>query len=104
MSKYSARNCNIFLGLFSPMKFELKNYKGYDITKLKDSIRFLEVILNRGGTAGGLIALYFNGKVCDYKELPNPDDKVGLQKWYDYIEHKNAKSFLLKIRKLIKNK
>lgn len=103
-SKYSARNCNIFLGLFSPMKFELKNYKGYDITKLKDSIRFLEVILNRGGQAGGLIALYFNGKVCDYKELPNPDNKIELQKWYDYIEHKNAKSFLLKIRKLIKNK
>ena len=42
--------------------------------------------------------------VCDYKELPNPDNKIELQKWYDYIEHKNAKSFLLKIRKLIKNK
>ena len=46
-SKYTARNANLVLGLFSPFKFELPQYKGYDITKFKDNIRFLKVYVNR---------------------------------------------------------
>ena len=46
-SKYIARYCNILLGLFSPYKFEMKEYKGYNVTRFKDNIRFLEVLVNR---------------------------------------------------------
>lgn len=89
-SKYSSRDCNILLGLFNPFKHELPDYKGYDITKLKDHCRFLEVILNRGGQMGGLIALYFDGAVCQWSELPKAGDVNGLSKVYSYIEsHKN---------------
>ena len=38
---------NIVLGLFSPFKFSLREYEGYDITKFRDNIRFLEVLVNR---------------------------------------------------------
>ena len=41
------KTCNILLGLFSPYKFEMKEYKGYNITRFKDNIRFLEVLVNR---------------------------------------------------------
>ena len=84
--------CNVLLGLFNPFKHELPEYQKYDITKLKDKCRFLEVILNRGGTSGGLVGLYFDGAVCDWIELPRPEDKIGLQKVYNYINKLNTPS------------
>ena len=104
-SKYSARNCNVFLGLFSPFKFELSDYHGYNIQVFRDNIRFLEVVLNRGGTAGGLVALYFNGAVCKYVELPRPDDTIAMEKWYSWLKarrNKKAKTFFMKISKIFK--
>lgn len=96
-SKYTARNCSVFLGLFSPVKFELNNYKGYNIELFRDNIRFLEVVLNRGGSQGGMVALYFNGKVCDFVELPKPDDRVEMDKWYSWLRSRgrNVKSFFI---------
>lgn len=46
-SKYTSRDTNVVLGLFSPMRFNLSEYEGYDITKFRDNIRFLEMIVNR---------------------------------------------------------
>lgn len=98
-SKYSARDCNLLLGLFSPYKHELPEYYKYDITKLKNNCRFLEVILNRGGNVGGTIALFFDGATCNFSELPPPDDKTKLQIVYNYLDkirNKNKnKSFTL---------
>ena len=37
-SRYPARDCNLMLGLFSPYKFGLESYLGYDIKKFKDHI------------------------------------------------------------------
>lgn len=91
-SKYTSRDSNIVLGLFSPMRFELKEYMGYDITKFKDGIRFLEVIVNRDGEMGGIIALYFDGAVSSYRELPLPGDSVGINKVYDFMFKNRMKS------------
>lgn len=85
-SKYSARDCNLLLGLFSPFKYELPEYKGYDITKLRDNCRFLEVILNRGGKVGGLIGLFFDGATCTFAELPSPNDKTAMNQVYQYLQ------------------
>lgn len=84
-SKYTARNANIVLGLFSPFKFELPQYKGYDITKFKDNIRFLKVYVNRDGEMGGVCPLFFDGAVCDFRELPRPDDSINIKKIYEYL-------------------
>lgn len=46
-SKYTSRDSNVVLGLFSPFRFALKEYEGYDISRFRDNIRFLEVIVNR---------------------------------------------------------
>lgn len=85
-SKYTSRDANVVLGLFSPARFGLVEYMGYDITKLKDNVRFLEVIVNRDGEMGGIIALYFDGAVCTFKEMPKPDDVEGLKKVYERIK------------------
>lgn len=85
-SKYPARDCNVMLGLFSPFKFELPNYYGYDIQRFKDNIRFLEVCINRGGNAGGIIGLFFDGATCNFYELPSPNDDSKIAKVYEYLD------------------
>ena len=81
-SKYVSRDADIVLGLFSPFRFGITEYFGYDISILKDHIRFLEVIVNRNGEMGGLLPLWFDGAVCDFRELPLPDDKAGMDAIY----------------------
>ena len=34
----------------------------------------MEVLINRGGSPGGIIALYFDGAVNYFSELPRADD------------------------------
>lgn len=89
-SKYPSRDCNVCMGLFSPLKHDIKLYEGYDITKLKDNVRFLELLINRSGSPGGLIALYFDGAVCNFAELPLPTDKPAIQRVYDALERRRA--------------
>lgn len=86
-SKYIARDCNILLGLFSPFKYELEDYKKYNINIFRDNIRFLEVLVNRDGEMGGLCPLFFDGAVCDFQELPLPTDTTGINQMYKYLEY-----------------
>lgn len=106
-SKYTSRDSNVVLGLFSPFRFALKEYEGYDISKFKDNIRFLEMIVNRDGEMGGLCPLFFDGAICQFNELPLPTDKAALQQVYNYMEsirgRKTNKSFFSKSIKTIKN-
>ena len=85
-SKYVSRDCDIVLGLFSPFRFGITEYFGYDITILKDHIRFLEVIVNRNGEMGGILPLWFDGAVCDFREMPKPEDKTALDKIYQHCK------------------
>lgn len=105
-SKYTSRDSNVVLGLFSPFRFALKDYEGYDISKFKDNIRFLEMVVNRDGEMGGLCPLFFDGAVCQFEELPRPENKEALQQVYNYLtslRNKTNKSFFsFSIRKAIK--
>lgn len=85
-SKYTSRDSNVVLGLFSPFRFSLREYEGYDIFKFRDNIRFLEVITNRDGEMGGLCPLFFDGAICRFEELPRPEDKKGIQQVLSYID------------------
>jgi hypothetical protein len=78
--------CNVLLGIFNPFKHDLPEYKRYNITLLRDNCRFLEVILNRGGSSGGLIALFFDGAICNWCELPRADEEEELKNVYRYIQ------------------
>ncbi len=105
-SKYCARDCNIALGIFSPFKYSLPEYLGYDIKKFKDNIRFIEVLVNRGGSPGGICPLYFDGAVNYFSELPLPNDKIALEQVYNYLDtirnKKITKTFFSKQLKTIK--
>lgn len=109
-SKYISRDANIVLGLFSPFKFNLREYLGYDITRFKDNIRFLEVLVNRDGAMGGICPLYFDGATCFFEELPLPNDIEGINRVYKYLNAINNPTgkpvffvkIINKIKKLIK--
>lgn len=84
--KSTIRDINIAFGLYSPFKFGLHTYEGYDIDKFKNKIRFMEVLDDRDNGAGSLVCpLYFDGAVSDFQELPKADDKIGLTQFYDKI-------------------
>lgn len=86
-SKYTARDCNIMFGIFNPYAFEKADYLRYNIVKLGDNQRFLEVVVNRDGESNGVKALYFDGAVSYFNELPAPDDTAKLEEIYRWIAH-----------------
>ena len=84
-SKYTSHDANVVLGLFAPFRFGLTDCFDYDIKKLRDNIRFCEVLTNRDGDLGGMIPLFFDGAVCDFRELPPPTDTQALDNIYRYL-------------------
>lgn len=95
-SSYTANDCNILLGLFSPARFGLAEYLGYDIKIFKDRIRFVEVVINRDGEMGGIMPLYFDGATCTFAELPRPDDPE-IQRWYSFIKQQDERKLKQKV-------
>lgn len=83
--KLTQRDANVILGLFSPMRHDIKTYMGYDVTFFKDNIRFLEILGGREGGGGTVCPLFFDGAVNYFKELPLPTDSTKLKKVYDFI-------------------
>ena len=86
-SKYTSRDADLVLGLFDPSKFGVPTWLGYKIQDndgigLRNYGRFLYVLANRNGEMGGICPLFFDGAVCNFEELPLPNEN----EIYDYYE------------------
>ena len=104
-TKYISRDANIVLGLFSPFKFKLDTYLGYNIRIFKDNIRFLFVLTNRDGEMGGVLPLYFDGATCTFAELPKPNDTTNLDKVYQLLDRiRNTNVLMFTINKQFNNR
>lgn len=86
-SKRPGEDCDILIGMTCPNAFELQGYMKYDVTKLKDYLKILEVALNRGGRANILCPLFHDGAINDYKELPLPTNTEKMNRVYSHIQH-----------------
>ena len=84
--KYTARDCNMMIGLTNPHSFELPDYLGYDIKELKGHIRFLEIVLNRNGSANGICPLIFHGDINSFKEAPLPTDRTAMARIIESVK------------------
>lgn len=82
----TARDCDMMLGITNPYAFEIPEYLKYNIVKLKDCARFLEVVLGRDGESNSILPLYFDGAVGWYAPLPNVNNVNELNKVYKHIE------------------
>lgn len=90
-SKRPGEDQNVLLGITNPSAYELQEYLGYNVARMRDSFRVLEVVLNRKGRANGLCPLYFNGAINQYIELPLPNDP-SIEKMYKYAEEVRQES------------
>lgn len=90
--KTTTRDANMVIGLYSPFKYGLREYEGYDITKFRNKIRFMEVIEDRDyGANGQICPLFFDGAVSTFNELPLPNDSKGIEQVYNYIDAMDKK-------------
>lgn len=91
-SQETARDCNVMIGIMNPKSFEIPQYLGYDITKLKDNIRFLEIVLGRDGESNSILPMYFDGAVNYFAPLPKASNQIELEKVYNLIkENQNGR-------------
>lgn len=72
-NKLTQRDAYIVLGLFAPDRYEVKRHLKYEIDKLGDNYRSVKILKNRVGVPNLKSALFFNGKVNDFFELPHYD-------------------------------
>ena len=94
-STYTVNKCNMCIGLNSPFDRKEPNWEGYDITRLKDWFRYAEILVNRGGSPGGMVPLLYDGKVNNWLEMPLPSDTEGINKVYQYIARLSNTNTLL---------
>jgi hypothetical protein len=65
---------DIVMGLFSPNKYDLTNYDGYNIVMLQDRYRSLQIIKNRDGNTDLNVGLFYLGEIGKFKELNLPNE------------------------------
>ena len=108
-AKTVVRDINMLIGLYSPFKHNKKEFNGYDITKLKNYSRFMEIIDDRDyGANNNICPLFFNGASSFWAELPRPEDTQSMNAIYSYIDSieqkKREKTFFLKIFNKLKQR
>jgi replicative DNA helicase len=87
-TKLTGRDADIALGIFSPSRYELNTFRGYNVNLLQDYIRTVHILKYRSGSPNGAIALHFNGAVNYFEELPKPNSEE-LNLFYQNLKTKN---------------
>lgn len=77
----------VVAALYGPNRDKLNTYRGYDVKKLGDHIRMLQILKTRFGEADKEIALNFHGGINMWSELPLPGDIYDYDKYVtpDYL-------------------
>jgi hypothetical protein len=70
-NKLTQRDALVVLGLFAPDRYQIKNYLGYNVDRLRDHFRTLIILKNRIGRPNLRLGLYFDGETNTFKELPS---------------------------------
>lgn len=68
--KTASRAHHLIFALFSPNRFGIDNYEGYDISKLEDKFRALIILKSNFSVSNVKLPMYFNGACSYYSELP----------------------------------
>ena len=77
------QDANVIMSLFAPKRYELEQFRGFDINKLKDRFRSLTVLKNRDGESDVRVPLQFVGEVGHFGELPKLSDFQNDPSLYD---------------------
>lgn len=108
--KTTIRDVDLCFGLYSPFRYGLNEYEGYDVKKLGDYGRFMEVIAGREGGGGSVCPLYFDGAVSLFQELPRSNDRAAMEGVYRAIRRYDDGlqisyvNFIREVNDIIKNR
>lgn len=94
-SSYTSRNCDICIGVNSPYRSEKRDWHGYNIAFYKDYFRYIEILINRQGSSGGVLPLFYLGKVCEWREMPLLNDTVNISRVQQYINSLRGTNVLM---------
>ena len=72
----SAQGSEIVIGIYYPHREKRSTCEGYDIKKLRDHARIIQILKHRYGISDIMKGVLFRGEVGYYKELPNPDKEA----------------------------
>lgn len=77
----------VVIALYGPNRDKLNTYRGYDIKKLGDHIRMVQILKTRFGSADIEIGVNYHGDINEWKELPLPNEIYDYDKYTtpDYI-------------------
>ena len=77
----------VVMALYGPNRDKLNTYRGYDIKKLGDHIRMIQILKTRFGSADIEIGVNYHGDINEWRELPLPNDIYDYNKYLtpDYI-------------------
>lgn len=73
-SSNPAQDSDAIIGILNPWKYEIPQYRGYDLTRLKGRQRFINLAKNRDGESEKSLGLLFVGECGYFKELPRPNE------------------------------
>jgi len=73
-SKYTTRDANVIMTLFSPYRYQLEQFQGYNVAALGNSYRNMEILENRDGEPNVNLALNFIGPCGTFRELPRSSE------------------------------
>lgn len=71
-SSATQQDANIVFGLFAPYRYDIDNYKGYNVSELDNEFRALHILKNRDGDDNAVLGLQFKGAVGHFSELERP--------------------------------
>ena len=79
-NKHTAMDVNIMLSLFWPYNYNIKDYEGWDLTRIGANHRELLLNLNRDGISKASIQVGFLGQCNYFAELPQEPNESIYQK------------------------
>lgn len=85
-NKETQRDAHCVLLVFAPARYNIQTYNGYNIKLLNDNYRSVEIAKNRIGSGYVEDSLFFDGRVNEFRELPNAVSMT--DKDYNYIKTK----------------
>lgn len=91
-NKLTSRDVNIAIGLFAPHRYKIEKHNDYNIMKLQDNYRSLNIMKSRDGVSNKKLPLFFDGATDFFKEMPDAKDEVLMNMVYNKINSLNNKT------------
>lgn len=81
------------IALYGPNRDKLNTYRGYDVKKLGDHIRVIQILKTRFGSSDVEIGVNYHGDINEWKELPLPSEIYDYDKYLtpDYLINEDKK-------------